>query len=364
MTRRPGRLARVLLLLTAFLAPGCSGRNRSEAPLTSAQQRSPQLQAILAEAAGAYQRGNLALTEETLRKASRMAPDDPELALDLGDTLTRAQQLDAARRHYEEFLQRHPSSTAVRLALGLTLTGLGRWDDSAREVRQVVESTPDDPVARLNLGIVLSKQGQYDEAIVQLRRATELSPTDPLALKELGSALMGAGQLQEAATALEHTVAIDSSSAPAWFALGGCYARLGRKAEAEAALEHFSEAAKGKERFLDQKRLFRAAQGRAETLSRAGKQEEALAALLAYGDALADFPPFQQELGIAYLRLGQRKEAIAALELAVAGDRTLREAHGHLAVLYQQEGDADKAMRARRSALHPAGSGPLPLETP
>ena len=364
MIGQPGRLVRASLLFAACLAPACTRRSAPEAPLTTAQQRSPELQAILAEAASAYQRGNLALTEEALRRASDLAPDDADLAMDLGDTLTRAQHLDAARQHYESFLARHPSSASVRLALGLTLTGLGRWEDSAREVGQVVERTPDDPVARLNLGIVLSKLGRYDEAVEQLRRAVELSPTDPVALKELGSALMGAGKLQDAATALEHSAALDAGSAPAWFALGGCYARLGRKADADAALRHFSETSQRKERFLDQKRLFRAAQGKADALSRAGRQEEALAALLAYRDSLQDFPLFQQELGIAYLRLGKRREAIAALERAVAGDRTLREAYGQLALLYQQDGQADKAMRARSSALHPSGSGPLPVDTP
>ncbi|HEU5181563.1 MAG TPA: tetratricopeptide repeat protein [Candidatus Polarisedimenticolia bacterium] len=364
MTRRLGRLARAFLFLAALLAPGCSRRSAPEPPLTTPQQRSPELQAILTEAGSAYQRGNLTLTEEALRRASAMAPDDADLALDLGDTLTRAQHLDAARQHYEAFLARHPSSAAVRLALGLTLTGLGRWEDAAREIGQVAERTPDDPVARLNLGIVLSKLGRYDASVEQLRRAVELTPTDPVAVKELGSALMSAGKLQEAATALEQAVALDARSAPAWFALGGCYARLGRKAEAAVALAHFSETSEGKERFLDQKRLFRAAQGRAEALSLQGKDEEALAALLAYRDALQDFPQFQQELGVAYLRLGKRTEAIAALERAVAGDRTLREAYGHLAVLYQQQGDTDKAMRARRSALHPSGYGSLPVESP
>ncbi len=364
MTRRPGRLVRASLVLAAFLAAGCSRKSGPEAPLTTTQQRSSELQAILSEAAVAYQRGNLTLTEEALRRASALAPDDADLALDLGDTLTREQHLDAARQHYESFLARHPSSTAVRLALGLTLTGLGRWEDAAREMGQVVERTPEDPVARLNLGIVLSKLGRYREAVEQLRRTVDLSPTDPVAVKELGSALMSSGNLQDAATSLEQAVALDAGSAPAWFALGGCYSRLGRKAEAAAALAHFSETSQGKERFLDQKRLFRAAQGRAETLSLDGKAEEALAALLAYRDALQDFPLFEQELGIAYLRLGKRPEAIAALERAVAGDRTLREAYGHLAVLYQQQGDTDKAMRARRSALHPSGYGPLPVESP
>jgi len=345
------------------LALACSGPP-AEAPLTSAQERSPQVQATLVEAAVAYQRGNLLMTEQLLRTARSAAPDDPDIALDLGDTLNRLQRMDSARRHYDEFLARHPSASPVRLALGLTLMGLGRWEESADQIARVVEGRPEDSVARFNLGIVLAKLGRYEEALPHLRRAAELSPADPGIHTELGIVLLRLGKPGEAEKALQRALELDPGKVSALFNLGQCYTQMGRHEDAQNALERFSRASAGRERFIDQKRLFRSVQARAESLAREGKSDESLEALLAFREPLEDFPLFQQEVGVAYLRLGRRQEAIASFERAVAGDPALTESHSHLAVLYQQDGQSEKAMKARQAAARPASPGPLPAESP
>ena len=346
-----------------LLTMDCRGRP-SEVALTSAKDRTPQVQSLLAEASGAYQRGNLLLTRELLLKAGAAAPDDPDIALDLGDTLNRLQHMESARQHYVEFLERHPSASQVRLALGLTLMGLGRWEESADQIHRVTLELPEDRNAHFNLGIVLARLGHTSEALAELRRAAESSPPDPALLTELGITLMRAGEPAEAEKALQKALALEPDSVPALFNLGQCYGRLGRADEARAALERFSRASGEQEKFIDEKRLFRAAQSRSDSLSREGKDDEALAALLAYRDSLADFPLFQQELGVAYLRAGRRQEAIAAFERAVAKDSSLTEAHPQLAALYQQAGERDKAMRARQAAARPSAQGPLPADPP
>ena len=353
-----------LLLLTAvILALGCASR-MPEAPLTAAKDRSPQVQAILVQSAAAYQRGNLLLTQQLLMQARAAAPDDPDIALDLGDTLNRLQRMESARQLYAEFLSHHPSAAQIRLALGLTLMGLGRWEESADQIKRVSEGNPTDPYARFNLGLILSRLGRYSQAVPELRRAAELSPSDPEVFTELGIALMRTGDPAEAEKALRQALALDPDHVAALFQLGQCYERLGRHADSQAALERFFRASGSREKFLDEKRLFRAAQARADALARAGKDELALQALLAYRESLTDFPPFQQELGIAYLRAGHREEAIAAFERAVQQDPTLTEAHAQLAVLYQQSGQSDKAMKARQSAARRHAQGPQPAETP
>ncbi|PYQ11128.1 MAG: hypothetical protein DMH00_09125 [Acidobacteria bacterium] len=175
---------------------------------------------------------------------------------------------------------------------------------------------------------------------------------------------MRLGRLDEAAHALERSVTLNPESVPALFNLGNCYARLGRGEEARKALDRFTRASGSQEKYFDQKRLFRAAQARADSLAHEGKDDKSLEALLAYRDSLTDFSLFQQELGVAYLRLGRRDDAIAAFERAVAKDPTLTEAQADLAALYQQSGQGAKAMKARQAAARPVSSGPLPAETP
>jgi len=335
---------------------------RRETPLTGSSQRSPEVQEALARAEEAYQRGYPLRTEEFLRRAYRGAPDDPDIALDLGDTLNRLTRNQAALEHYREFLSRHPSARAVRLSLALTLIPLGRWDDAVVELERCVAEQPRESVAQLRLGSVLSRLGKSDAALPHLRAAVELAPGDSSALAALGVAYRHLGRIPEASAAFEKAVVLDPANVGALFNLGNCYARMGRETEAQETLERFVRASSGKERYIDEKRLFRAAQARAYELSEAGKEEKALEALLAYREQLKDFPPFQQELGVAYLRLGRRGEALLAFERAVSLDPALAEAHAHLMVLYQQDGQRDKAMRERAFVDRPVPSPPPPSD--
>jgi|GEM_PF-5213019 len=363
MPGAPSRLAGWRLLGIVLLAVDCRSRP-AEAELTLPKERSSQVQSLLSAAADAYQRGNLQRTQQLLVEAGAAAPDDPAIALDLGDTLNRLQRMESARQRYTEFLERHPSASQVRLALGLTLMGLGRWEDAADQFRRVTRELPDDRNARFNLGMVLSRLGRTSQAITELRLAAKHSPPDPAVLTELGIALLRAGDTAEAQETLQKALVLDPDNVPALFNLAQCYSRLGRRDEAREVLERFSRASGTRERYLDEKRLFRAAQSRSDALAREGKDALALEALLAYRESLAEFPLFQQELGVAYLRAGLRQEAITAFERAVAQDSSLIEAQAQLAALYQQAGESDKAMRARQAAARPSSQGPLPTDPP
>jgi tetratricopeptide (TPR) repeat protein len=348
--KRPAAAQRRIALVAAAAAilafPSC---RRTEPPLTGAATRSAEVRRVLARAAETSQRGDWVHTEEFLRQAHAGAPDDPDIALDLGDTLIRLGRSEAARTHYRAFLSRHPSASQVRLALGLTLITLGLWNEAAGELERAVTERPRDPSALLNLGSVLSRLGRDEDAVARLRAAERLSPEDPAIALGLGTAYERLGRIPEAIAELERAVARDPDNVPALFTLGHCYARAGRRKEAQDALARFTRASQRKEAFLDEKRLFRAAQAKANQFSRDGQDQKALDELLLYRRELEAFPPFQQELGLALLRLGRRQEARAALERAVSLDPSLLEAHGHLAVLYQEAGESEKAMKERRA---------------
>ena len=349
------RVALFLALAATLALPSC---RRAEPPLTGAAARSPEVRQALARAAETFQRGDFFHAEQSLRQALAGAPDDPDIALDLGDTLIRLSRSEAARDHYRAFLSRHPSASQVRLALGLTLITLGLWKEAAGELERTVSERPQDPSALYNLGSVLSRLGREEEAIVRLKAAAQLSPEDPSIAVALGMAYQRLGRISEAIGSLEKALSMDPDNVPALFTLGNCYARSGRRKEAQDALARFTRASSRKEKFLDEKRLFRAAQARANQFSRAGEDRKALDELLLYRRELESFAPFHQELGLAYLKLGRRAEARAALERAVSLDPSLLEAHGHLVVLYQEAGELDKAMKERRATEGRVASPP------
>jgi tetratricopeptide (TPR) repeat protein len=318
------------LLLT--LLAGCES-TPPEPRLTAASDRSPQTQAALAAASEAFQRGDLFRTEEALRQAMASAPDDPDIALDLGDTLARMGRNEAAREHYLGFLERHPGASQVRQAYGLVLITLGAWKESEREFVRLAKERPEDPTALFSLGLVLNRLGRYEEAIPSLRKAATLAPAGAGIQTELGIAALRMGRLPEASAALQKAVEIDPQNVAALHNLGNCYARMNRPQEAGAVLEQFARASKRQETFLDEKRLFKSAQSRAQELLQAGKAEKALEALLAYRSQLQDYAPFQQELGITYLQLGKPREASAAFQRALDLDPSLLVARARLTQL-------------------------------
>jgi protein O-GlcNAc transferase len=325
-----------------------------EPPLSSPESRSPEVRSALEGAGAAYQRGDLQRTVEMLRRAAANAPDDLDIALDLGDTLNRLGHNEAAREHYLEFVARHPAVSQVRQALGLTLITLGRWEEARDQFQTLVRQHPGDPAALLNTGLSLNRLGRYKEARDRLAEAASLSPNDAEIQTELGIACLRLDRLPEAAAALKRAVDIEPFRVAALHNLGNCYARMGREQEAKAVLDQFLKASNRQERFFDEKRLFRAAQGRAEELSLAGNQDKALEALLAYRKDLEEFPPFHQELGVAYLRLGKTREATEAFQRALDMNPELVESRAHLIALYQQAGNRERAMKLREAAARQA----------
>jgi tetratricopeptide (TPR) repeat protein len=261
------------------------------------------------------------------------APDDPDIALDLGDTLARMGRNEAAREHYLRFLERHPGASPIRQAYGLVLITLGAWKESEREFVRLVKERPEDPTALFSLGLVLNRLGRYEEAVPPLRKAATLTPADAGVQTELGIAALSLGRLPEASAALRKAVDLDPQNVAALHNLGNCYARMNRPREAGAVLEQFARASKRQETFLDEKRLFKSAQSRTQELLQAGKAEKALEALLAYRSQLQNYAPFQQELGVTYLRLDKPREAIEAFQRALDLDPSLPVARARLTQL-------------------------------
>jgi tetratricopeptide (TPR) repeat protein len=342
---------RKLALLLPFGAlAALAGCSQAEPPLTGAAERSPALQQLLAKANEAHRRGSLRETEEMLRRAHAEAPDDLDIALDLGDTLTRLGRNESARAHYAAFLSRHPSASAARLAHGRCLVSLARAEEAIPELDRAARELGTDAGAWLALGEALGDAGRTEEALAPLRRAAELAPADPAAHAALGAACLRIERLDEAIAALERSLELDPGSAPALFGLAQAYARAGRAEESRSAQDRFRKASHGREEELDRRRLLRAARAQAARLAARGDHEKALRALLAYQDQLEDYAPYQVQVGVALLDLGQAAESEAALRRAIQLDRTLSDAYLRLAELYEKTGKPEEAAQARRAA--------------
>lgn len=89
------------------------------------------------------------------------------------------QQLQAARKHYEQALELGAGGISVysaHLNLGVVCYGLRDFDAAIAHSRQALASKPDCAVSYYNIGNAQKEQGRHDEAIASFEQALKLDP--------------------------------------------------------------------------------------------------------------------------------------------------------------------------------------------
>ena len=150
------------------------------------------------------------------------------------------------------------------------LVTLGENEREIAEMRRARELDPLSLVINTNVGEALRRAGRLDEAITQLRKTVEMDHSFYFAHHALGIALEQKGQFPEALTEYRKSVALTDDPLPRGL-LGHLLAKLGHRDEAAKILEQLQ--ADSQHRYVD---------------------------------------PYN--IAIVYLGLGDREQALAALE--------------------------------------------------
>ena len=224
------------------------------------------LQADLAAAATAFERGDLAAAEAACRRA---------LALEPGD---------ARALHY----------------LGVTLVAMKRFAEAATYLRHAVEAAPDRADSHFALAFACASLDDLAGAIAHYREAVKLDPSHASAQMNLGSALLACDRFAEATTHLTRAVQLRPDYAPGYFNLGGLYVAMGRFAQAEAAHRRALELRPDYALALD---------GLAGALAGQGRYDEALQYYARALDLQPDSPDFRYGRSLTWLAQGRWREA-------------------------------------------------------
>ena len=98
------------------------------------------------------------------------------------ETLNRRIQarIDSVRKHYEDFLQRHPDSARGRLAYGSFLNDIGDEEAAGAQYEKSVQLDPKDPAAWNNLANYYGEFGSVTNAFVGYTKAIALNPAEPV----------------------------------------------------------------------------------------------------------------------------------------------------------------------------------------
>ena len=160
--------------------------------------------------------GQVALAEQELRAAIRLAPDFPDAHYNLGSVLQAQGSVRQAIGAYRRAISLDPTYSEAHNNLGALLDTTGDRENALAHYRLAVEFGPREAAAHYNLGLALMARRRPDEpvtaAVESFRRAVALDPTYAVARASLGAALLVEGDPEEAIAEYERAIALDPTS--------------------------------------------------------------------------------------------------------------------------------------------------------
>ena len=172
-----------------------------------------------------------------MRHLLDMEPDEPQVALTLGNILRAHNYFPEAVKAYDEAVRRQAKLGKIdawlHYARGVALDRSGRWPEAEKEfleslkmlseeplilnylgyswidrgenierayamVARAVELKPDDGFIRDSLGWAEFRTGKFEKAVITLELAIEMQPIDPVINEHLGDAYWQVGRFREA----------------------------------------------------------------------------------------------------------------------------------------------------------------------
>ena len=255
--------------------------------------------------------------------------------------LQRQGALKEAAAEYKALLDANPNYVEALANLGSVLSRLGRYEESVDAYEQALKLAPQLTPLLLNLGIAHHRAGQFEKAVEVFQRVLEKDPAALQALQLLGISLVELGRDNEALPHLERAAQISPGEPAVLYSLGLASLRLGRP-DSDRIITKLVESSSG----LPASHLLKG-----QVLVSQFEYERAVAELEIAASLSADLPRVQYSLGLALLKLGRNKEAIASFEKELA--RTPRDFSTlyYLAYLNEADGNLDAAMERLSVAL-------------
>ncbi|NIP19015.1 MAG: tetratricopeptide repeat protein, partial [Xanthomonadales bacterium] len=227
----------------------------------------------------------------------------PEYAADIDRNMTRQYALESAERA----LSLNPDLPEGLSALGwVRLTQHYDWQGAEASLRQALEIHATNLDALHWLSHVLSWQGRHEEALAVAYRSVEVDPLSPLMLMNLSYIQMDARQYEESLRTRDRTLQIKSDMHEQMRNMWLTYLRAGRYEDARGALQIWAQ---GTGRDND-------AALQLGMLLAEHKTSGQMVALPA--EILDRLELGTENLGQVYAAAGDRENALAILEKAVA----------------------------------------------
>jgi tetratricopeptide (TPR) repeat protein len=270
-----------------------------------------------------YRLGFIAIQEENYDEA-RDYFDKSSILAPKVKKYTKAKNILAAKilQEAQESLGRGDLSTAERKAvtslrinpefgsaysiLGYIKLRNGDINAAIENMEKAVSYNPESQSAWYNLGSIYRRTRQYKKAEDALQRAIELNPQNAKAYTNLGQVYLAEDRLEEAENNLKMSITLDPNSPAAHESYGEL---LNSQERYKEAIEHLEKAVdlipNPRNRYLTSYRL-------AHAYNRTGEYNKAKDLAQEVTSTNSRFGGGWYELGIAYAKLGDTKNAINA----------------------------------------------------
>ncbi|AGA28248.1 serine/threonine-protein kinase [Singulisphaera acidiphila] len=167
--------------------------------------------------------------------ATQLNPKDAVPHISLGVALSKQDKLEEAVASLKRAISLDPNYATAHYNLGVALSKQDKLDEAVASLKRTIALDPNYATAHYNLGNAYSEQRKLDEAVTSYRRAIELNRNYTSAHLNLGNELIRQGKLVDAVTSFKRVIELDSNHARAHNQLGIALRRLKRWDEAVTA---------------------------------------------------------------------------------------------------------------------------------
>lgn len=138
---------------------------------------------------------------------------DPQALRKQGNVCLAQGDLVGAVNQYEAAIAANPDDADVHIALGFTLSRQTRWNDARHCLERAVLLAPGEPEAHYLLGVSLLQLDRVEEASASLQRALALNPGFAEAHHSLAMLLRGQGRWDESLRHFDRALALAPDAA-------------------------------------------------------------------------------------------------------------------------------------------------------
>lgn len=148
---------------------------------------------------GLIRQNDLSGAEYAFAQALKSAPDNDDLAINLGIVRLRTGRVLEARFAFQEVAERSDESGRAHYYLGMALKAEGDYRKALNSVKKASDLVRRDREFRIEIGRLYHLIGDYERAIRSFKRALRIDPEDPVVYYEMAQTYLAKGDAKSAA---------------------------------------------------------------------------------------------------------------------------------------------------------------------